>query len=227
MRAAVFMPTPIRMGFNWERPGSIELIYPDGTKGFQVNAGIRIRGGYSRSTGNPKHAFRFFFREEYGDAKLSIRCSATTARTRLIPSTCAPFRTIPGALKETAAGSLSGTNSPATPSWPWATLENEGEYYHLYINGQYWGLFNTDERPEASYGATYFGGSPADYDTIKVAPDTGYTIYATDGDLGAWTRLWNAAKAGLASDAAYQKIQGNNPDGTPNSYTKCCSTSIT
>src|SRR5206468_8038325 len=57
-------------GIAWERPSSIELIYPDGTKGFQVNAGVRIRGGYSRSTGNPKHAFRFFFREEYGDSKL-------------------------------------------------------------------------------------------------------------------------------------------------------------
>src|SRR5207249_5592806 len=49
----------------WERPASIELIYPDGTKGFQVDAGIRIRGGFSRSTDNPKHAFRFFFRQEY------------------------------------------------------------------------------------------------------------------------------------------------------------------
>ena len=35
-----------------------------------------------------------------------------------------------------------------------------GDYYHLYINGQYWGLFNTAERPEASYGASYFGGKP-------------------------------------------------------------------
>ncbi|PYM14578.1 MAG: hypothetical protein DME18_06380 [Verrucomicrobia bacterium] len=55
----------------WERPGSIELIYPDGTKGFHINAGIRIRGGYSRSTGNPKHAFRFFFRQQYGTSKLN------------------------------------------------------------------------------------------------------------------------------------------------------------
>src|SRR5437763_12806634 len=54
----------------WERPASIELIYPDGTKGFQVDAGIRIRGGFSRSTDNPKHAFRFFFRQEYGAPKL-------------------------------------------------------------------------------------------------------------------------------------------------------------
>ena len=58
-------------GTTWERPASLELINPDGTPGFQINAGIRIRGGYSRSTGNPKHGFRFFFRDQYGDPKLN------------------------------------------------------------------------------------------------------------------------------------------------------------
>src|SRR5262249_16717852 len=58
-------------GIDWERPASIQLIRPDGTEGVHINGGIRIRGGYSRSTGNPKHAFRFFFRQEYGQAKLN------------------------------------------------------------------------------------------------------------------------------------------------------------
>src|SRR5205823_14338153 len=62
---------PAGDGIAWERPASIELIYPDGTKGFHVNAGLRIRGGFSRSSGNPKHAFRFFFRQEYGASKLN------------------------------------------------------------------------------------------------------------------------------------------------------------
>ncbi|HVY69944.1 MAG TPA: lamin tail domain-containing protein, partial [Verrucomicrobiae bacterium] len=71
------------------------------------------------------------------------------------------------------------------------------------------------ERPEASYGATYFGGNKEDYDVIKVEAGP-YTINATDGNMDAWTRLYNAAKAGLASNDAYFKIQGRNPDGTPN-----------
>ena len=65
-----------------------------------------------------------------------------------------------------------------------------GNYYHLYINGQYWGLYNTDERPEASYGATYFGGNKEDYDVIKVEAGP-YTINATDGNMTAWTKLYN------------------------------------
>ena len=57
---------------------------------------------------------------------------------------------------------------PRLAAGTWATRRERGEYYHLYINGQYWGLFNTCERPEASYGETYFGGRKEDYDVIKV-----------------------------------------------------------
>lgn len=52
---------PGQDGRDWERPCSLELVFPNGAKGFQIDAGIRIRGGFSRSTGNPKHALRFFF----------------------------------------------------------------------------------------------------------------------------------------------------------------------
>ena len=38
--------------------------------GFQIHCGVRIRGGFSRMPVNPKHAFRLFFREEYGDGPL-------------------------------------------------------------------------------------------------------------------------------------------------------------
>jgi len=57
-------------GRAWERPVSVELIRPDGSAGFQVNAGLRIRGGYGRLGSNPKHAFRLFFRSEYGPSRL-------------------------------------------------------------------------------------------------------------------------------------------------------------
>jgi len=50
----------------WERPISLELINPDGSKGFQIDAGLRIRGAWSRHSANPKHSFRMFFRDEYG-----------------------------------------------------------------------------------------------------------------------------------------------------------------
>jgi len=57
-------------GRNWERRTSVELLNPDGTPGFGLDAGLRIRGAFSRSGNNPKHAFRLFFRSEYGPGKL-------------------------------------------------------------------------------------------------------------------------------------------------------------
>ncbi len=204
-------------GSDWERPAAIELIYPDGTQGFHINAGIRMRGGYSRSTANPKHAFRFFFRQEYGTAKLQF----------------------PAFAKQGGADSFDDFDLRTFENYSWSfegdyrfiALRDQfsrdtqlaqgqqgerGDFYHLYINGEYWGLFNTDERPEASYGATYFGGNKEDYDVIKVDTGAGYTIFATDGNMDAWTRLWQAATNGFASDANYFKIQGLNVDGTPN-----------
>jgi hypothetical protein len=204
-------------GRDWERPAAIELIYADGTKGFHVNAGIRIRGGYSRSPNNPKHAFRFFFRQEYGSAKLNY----------------------PAFAKQGGADTFDGFDLRTFENYSWSfegdyrfiALRDQfsrdtqlaqgqpaerGDFYYLYINGGYWGLYNTAERPEASYGATYFGGNKEDYDVVKVDTGAGYTIFATDGNMDAWTRLWMAATNGFTSNASYFKIQGLNPDGTPN-----------
>jgi hypothetical protein len=46
--------------------------------------------------------------------------------------------------------------------------------------------------------------------------NTQYGLFATDGNLDAWERLWKACKEGVDTNAAYQKILGNDPDGTRN-----------
>ena len=58
---------PRNKGRAWERPASFELIdanQEDG--GFQIDAGLRIRGGFSRSPSNPKHAMRLIFVKSMG-----------------------------------------------------------------------------------------------------------------------------------------------------------------
>ncbi len=62
---------PWERGDEWEYPGSIELIYPDGTPGFQTDAGVRILGNASRQPMlSPKHSFRLEFRSQYGASAL-------------------------------------------------------------------------------------------------------------------------------------------------------------
>ena len=60
-------------GRTWERAAAIEMTGDSGTPegGFNAPCGIRIRGGYSRSGGNPKHSFRVFFRRDYGPGTLN------------------------------------------------------------------------------------------------------------------------------------------------------------
>jgi hypothetical protein len=82
--------------------------------------------------------------------------------------------------------------------------------YHLYLNGVYWGLYQTQERPEAKYAATYFGGSDVDYDVVKNGDN--YGIEATDGTLDAYRELWNACVAGFTTDR-YLQVQGLGADG--------------
>jgi hypothetical protein len=206
---------PGQDGRSWERPCSVELIHPDGTEGFQSGAGIRIRGGFSRSTDNPKHAFRLFFRQEYGAGKLNHPLFGDQGTDRFDNIDLRTFQNYSWSFQGDSSGIFIRDQLNRDLQLAMGHQGERGEFYHLYINGQYWGLFNTCERPEASYGETYFGGAAEDYDVIKVEAGP-YAINATDGNLEAWTRLYNLARTGFTTTAAYQFIQGNNPDGSPN-----------
>ncbi len=202
-------------GIDWEKASSLELINGDNSDGFQENAGIRIRGGFSRSTSNPKHSFRFIFREEYGAGKLDYPLFGPTGAASIDKFDLRTAQDGSYAYLGAANGTflpdpfvrdtLGATGRPYT----------RGDFYHLFINGVYWGVYNTEERPEGSYAASYFGGVPEDYDVVKVEAGI-YDVVATEGDLGAWRRFWQAATNGFANNADYERVQGNNPDASPN-----------
>ena len=89
-------------------------------------------------------------------------------------------------------------------------------YCHVYLNGQFWGVYYTEERPEAAFGATYFGGKRDDYDCIKSTGLSGdLEIEATDGSMDAWQSLWTQARLHALdpSNERYFKMQGLAADG--------------
>jgi hypothetical protein len=200
----------------WERKCSVELLSPDGAPGFQIDCGLRIRGGYSRDGSNPKHAFRLFFREVYGATKLRFPLFGDAGADTFDCIDLRTFQNYSWSFGGDSRGVFMRDQFSRDSQLEMGGMGERGNYYHLYINGQYWGLYNTCERPEAAFAATYFGGDKDDYDVIKVSPDNGYTIGATDGNMTAWTTLYNLGRAGLTNDAAYERILGNNPDGTRN-----------
>jgi hypothetical protein len=222
---------PSGSGIAWERPASLELINPDGTKGFQIDFGLRLRGGFSRSTDNPKHGLRVLLRTEYGSSTLnyplfqSMDGSGTNRGFDL-----RTFENYSWSFDPSGSGGPAGSRFVGIrDQWSRDTQHDmgwnaeRGDMYHLYIDGQYWGVYNTAERPEADYASTYYGGDTSDYDVIKVDPQSSYTILATDGNQDGWTQFWTlanqvhtAADAGQNTNALYQQLLGNNPDGTRN-----------
>lgn len=206
-------------GIGWERPASLELIYPDGSEGFQINSGLRIRGGKSRGDWY-QHSFHVFFRGEYGDAtleyplfgdegvdefnKIDFRIGMGPSWTNNWESHLFTF------VSELFTRDMQGQmNQPFTRT----------RYYHLYLNGQYWGIFQTQEYPNPYYAVSYLGGEEDDYDIIRVEwPD----VVAKSGNLDAYEDLWNITNqiAAASNESTrfnlYQQLQGKDPDGSRN-----------
>lgn len=205
-----------------EQPASLELINPDGSPGFSVDTGLRIRGGQSRGGNFPKHSFNLFFRDEYGAPKLdfplfgpdgagkfdtiSLRCEHGYAYADPYPL---DIRLDFTAMRDVACRNL------------WAAAgyaSTRSRYYHLLLNGQYWGLYQTQERAQEDFGATYFGGKASEYDGVAATGLPQLTVEATSGDLNAWTKLWNGCRAVNTNPApaVYFALLGCNADGTRN-----------
>ncbi|MCH8042430.1 MAG: lamin tail domain-containing protein [Planctomycetes bacterium] len=213
-------------GPSWERATSVELIQPDGGGEFQIDAGIRIQGGAFRGDGlTKKHGLRLLFKNIYGDSKLRFPLFGDDATDRFDTITLRP---------------------EANDGWSWSAAGGQPQYardefgrrvqlamgqpsshgnrVHLYINGIYWGVYNPVERPDAGFAASYFDVPKEDWDGIN----SGKAINASTDSarrnrtLTAWGTLLSRASAVAgardedARTAAFQRIQGNNPDGTPN-----------
>jgi len=203
-------------GIEWERDCSIELINPHREKGFQVNAGIRIRGGNSAKKGmNPKHGFRLFFREEYGAKELKYPFFGDKGASEF---ECIDLRceqnyswNMDGDPHNTMVKDIFCRDLQGLMGQPYS----RGNQYHLYINGMYWGIFQTDERPEASFASTYLGGDDEDYDVIKVSTvGWPYSNVVTDGDMQSWEQVWNMCQNGFDTNEKYYQLEGKNTEGT-------------
>jgi len=213
-------------GEEWERPMSLELLDPtNAVPGrFQENGGLRIRGGASRGAGFFKHSFRLFFNRGYGAGSLQYplfedegaqyfdKFDLRTSQNYSWPRNESP--TFDTMVREVfCRQTLGDMGQPYRRS----------RYYHLYINGQYWGLYETDERPSAYYGEAYFGGTKDNYDVVRnhdryITPPPAFSTEATDGNLIAWSNLWVMCQMMRtnASNENYFRPLGRNPDGTRN-----------
>ena len=221
-------------GREWERQAMLEGFDPTGAaEEFSLPAGLRIRGGNSRNTGWPKHSLRLFFRSEYGESSLSAKLFPGE---KLSPNG-------EGKLKE-EIGEYDKFDLRTSQNLSWAnaglTMDTfvtgvfardsqrdmgqpytRSRYYNLFINGQYWGLYQTQERADEHFGEAYLGGDSLQYDLIKASSTyasgkLAYEIECNEGTWDAWSNLWAIATQegfGEGHEDNYNRVLGLDANG--------------
>ena len=192
---------PLKRGSDWERKSSFELINVDGSSGFFVQGGLRIHGGASRT--RRKKTFRILFKGQYGYSKLDYNLFGPGSN-----------KSIDGLVLRSRGGN-SYVHSDAThrersqylrdhiANELYRDMDNVSTFglkVHLYINGIYWGLYNTVEYLHDNYHAAYFGGNETDYDVYNHSG-------LENGDNTAWLHAINLANAGLSTSAQWNAFK--------------------
>ena len=197
-------------GAAWERVVSAELFdFPHGEQA-QVIAGIRIYGSASRLISRPKHNLRLIFRRELGPGRLDFPLfgdddERESVNSLLLRGQNGDSWIHPNATQRTEAlyarDQLARSLHRAT-----GQPETLQGHVHLYINGLYWGLYNTIERIDDDSMASHFGGYEQDWDVIKSQrnPDE---MAVVSGSMDAWNELQLLAAAVGAGEGELAQVE--------------------
>ena len=200
-------------GEAWERPVSVELIDPKGGEEFDIYAGLRIRGAVGRSA--PKKSLRLLFGTSYegnllfplfGDegvsefSKVDIRAEQNNSWSSNVDAHW----------QNTFDREVFSRDAQRDMG----ELYTRSRYYHLYINGTYWGLYQSQERGEADFASSYEGGQPDDWDALKTS--SARVIEVKDGTPDAYIQFYEYARNGFSGEFEenYWKVLGLKPDGS-------------
>lgn len=173
-----------------EVPVSIEMIFPDGTQGFQANAGVERFGG--QYTLYAKQALRISFKSMYGPSRLEFNLfddtpygggDATGSFNQIILRNGSHDSLFHAGY--TSKGVYTRNRYCFDRQMEMGHLSLRGKFVHVYLNGVYWGQYHLMERPTADFMAAYLGGEEEDYDIMKGRSG----IFNMEGDTVAWDTM--------------------------------------
>ncbi len=174
---------------DWERPINLGMFLPDGSEAFNVNAGIRISGGCSRTYA--QKSFNVYMRRNtYGSGAIDYplyagRENEIYERVKLRNSGQDYLRT------------MFRDGLVQTLLWDKIDMDLLGfQPTTLYLNGDFWGIYNIREIFNDEHFDNVFGVDKDDLDllknpgmpweTVKKGTDTEYKAlfdFASDNDL--------------------------------------------
>ncbi len=187
---SMVITTGRRINGTSETFGSLEFIPADGAEGFQVNTGIRYFGG--AWTNFDKKNFRIYFRKKYGVGKLRYPLFDG------FDNGVEPVREFDqlnlraGSHDMVQRGFYMSNRFTDDTMLEMGNLNPHGRFVHLYLNGDYWGMYHLRERWNADMLANYLGGAKADYEAINGNWNVGGWADPGDpydGDGLAWKRI--------------------------------------
>ncbi len=192
-------------GRSWERPVTVEWLSPAGGRDFSVGAGLRMHGAGTRAH-TDKRSLRLYFRGEYGPRELEyplfgVEPGQTYDRLVLLT------KVNDGWLCNQAPG-CSGGDAVFVRDQLVRDLHEamgqvvaRGRWVALYLNGNYWGVYNLTERIDDTFLAAHF-----DHDYWDVVRSWEDVAWAASLDWIAGTDLSAAAQY----DQAVQQLDIEN-----------------
>jgi hypothetical protein len=179
---------------DWERPVHVDFFETGGSPAFSLDAGIKIYGAWSRAW--DQRSFALYFRNEYDTLEIDHRL----------------FPNLPIRRFQTFILRNSGND------WQY-TMFRDGLMQTLvqdrtridvlayrpsavFLNGEYWGLLNLREKPDAHYLASHHGVDPDDLDLLSY--DGGSEPTVIDGRADSYKAMTGAlAGMDMSTKEAY------------------------
>ena len=210
--AAGIYANPLETDIAWERAVSVEYVQTNNASDFAIDCGLRIDGTTAERSfaDTRKKSFALFFRGEYGAGRLNYDLFGETTAVRSFDDLVLRA----GFYDAWADDSLHAKAQLLRNAFAAETQRDMGgiaphhAFMHLYLDGLYWGMYDVSERLSGDFAADYFGGRASAWDVFNRDWE--------EGDGAAYSALLGMVHAGPVSNAVYQRIQGNDPDGSRN-----------
>jgi hypothetical protein len=180
---------------DWERPVHVELFETDGSKGFGIDMGAKIFGGWSR--GNAQKSLALFARGQYGESILNYKL----------------FDELPFEEYESFVLRNSGNDWGSTmfrDAFQTSLVDGidiDKQDYRpalLFINGEYWGIQNIREKVNEHFLAQHHNVNP---DSVDILENFGQVV---QGDSTEYLELYNFIEnnsMAISSNYEYIKFQ--------------------
>ena len=148
----------MQSGLEWERPVHVEIFEENKERVLSQQAGIRMHGGASRSV--DRKSFRLYARSEYGQNRFRFPFfkeeSLDNYNRILLRNSGNDWNNslIRDAMLQTLLKDFNVETQAYRPTI-------------LYVNGEYWGVYNIRERFDSDYFATKYGIRPENIDILS------------------------------------------------------------